>query len=116
MFWFWVGRNDQGLWNDLKTLQNHTLWAAQEPTKAWEVPRVSPYRLAAHLTSAFAIFGGLLWTALSVWTPEPVAAAAGSSAAALRGAASLRRWALPVAALIALTACSGARGSMHGGN
>lgn len=26
-------------------------------------PRVSPYRLAAHLTSAFGIYSGLLWTA-----------------------------------------------------
>ena len=67
---------------------------------------MSPYRLAAHLTSAFAIFGGLLWTALSVWHPAGVAA--GASATAQHAAASLRRWALPVTALVALTACSGA--------
>ncbi|KAK9839866.1 hypothetical protein WJX81_007327 [Elliptochloris bilobata] len=78
----------------------------QEPSKAWEVPRVSPYRLAAHLTSAFAIFGGLLWTALSVGYPSGTAA--GASATAQQAAASLRRWALPVTALVALTACSGA--------
>ena len=77
----------------------------QEPAKTWEVPRVSPYRLAAHLTSAFAIFGGLLWTALSVWYPAGIAA--GASATAQHAAASLRRWALPVTALVALTACSG---------
>lgn len=31
-----------------------------------DVPRVSPYRLAAHLTLAVLLFGALLWTALDV--------------------------------------------------
>lgn len=70
------------------------------------VPRVSPYRLAAHLTSAFAIYATLVWTALGLAQPYPPALAAGPSAA--RAAASLARVALPVAALVAVTAASGA--------
>lgn len=38
----------------------------QEPQHEWEHPRVSPYRLAAHLVSAFAIFATLTWTALDL--------------------------------------------------
>jgi len=37
-----------------------------------EVPRVSQYRLAAHLGTAFVIYIGLLWTALRVLKPEPI--------------------------------------------
>ena len=36
----------------------------EEPPGAHDVPRVSPYRLATHLSVAFAIFTGLLWTTL----------------------------------------------------
>ena len=32
-------------------------------------PRVSPYRLAMHLTTAFVIYGLLTWTTLSLWQP-----------------------------------------------
>jgi len=52
----------------------------QEP-QALDVPRVSPYRLAAHLTSAFAIYATLVWTTLSVAFPHPPALTAGSPAA-----------------------------------
>ncbi|KAF9616692.1 hypothetical protein IFM89_031709 [Coptis chinensis] len=52
---------------------------------AW--PRETPYRLAAHLISAFAIYCGLLWTGLSVVRPEPPA----DSMAWVRGAAKLQR-------------------------
>jgi heme A synthase len=81
--------------------------APQEPKREWDVPRVSPYRLAAHLTSAFAIFAGLLWTALDVLRPGAAGAEPPSTAGALRAAGALRRWALPVTGLVALTACSG---------
>lgn len=36
-----------------------------------DVPRVSPYRLAAHLGLAVVIFGGLVWTALDLLRPRP---------------------------------------------
>jgi cytochrome c oxidase assembly protein subunit 15 len=71
-----------------------------------QVPRVSPYRLAAHLTSAFAIYATLVWTSLSLWRPVPAAAAAPPAAAA--AAALVRARALPLAALVGVTAASGA--------
>ena len=78
----------------------------QEPDNPHAVPRVSPYRLAAHLTSAFAIFAVLAWTSLSLFSPAGALAAAPPAAAA--AAATLRRRALPAAALVGATAVSGA--------
>lgn len=78
----------------------------EEPEAKWDVPRVSPYRLAAHLMSAFTIYAVLLWTTLGVALPVPLAATAPS--ACVGAAALLRRRALPVAGLIAVTAASGA--------
>lgn len=78
----------------------------EEPQQAYEVPRVSPYRLAAHLMSAFTIYAVLLWTTLQVALPTPPTATA--TAAAVQGARSVRRLALPVAGLVAVTAASGA--------
>lgn len=66
---------------------------------------MSPYRLAAHLGSAFAIYGTLVWTVLSLSWP---AAARTASAAELAGAGALCRHVLPLAGLLALTAMSGA--------
>lgn len=76
----------------------------EEPPSEYSQPRVSPYRLAAHLTSAFAIYCGLFWTALSVVMPEPPA----ESLTWVRGAAKVRRLALPISILVGLTAVSGA--------
>lgn len=76
----------------------------QEPASEYAQPRVSPYRLAAHLTSAFMIYCGLFWTGLSVVMPEPPV----ESMAWARGAAKVRRLALPVGLLVGLTAISGA--------
>ncbi|CAN1794771.1 Pentatricopeptide repeat-containing protein At5g55840 [Linum perenne] len=67
-------------------------------------PRVSPYRLAAYLTSAFAIYTSLFWTALSVVMPEPPA----ESVSWVRGAAKVKRLALPVSLIVGITAISGA--------
>lgn len=75
----------------------------EEPETEYIQPRVSPYRLAAHLTSAFAIYSGLFWTALSVVTPHSTA-----SGEAARAAMRVRRLAVPVAALVGITAVSGA--------
>lgn len=36
-----------------------------------EIPRVSPYRLAAHLSLAFLLYAGLIWCALSQFIPRP---------------------------------------------
>ncbi len=79
---------------------------AQAPKSEHDVPRVSPYRLAAHLGSAFAIYAVLLWTTLSLALPESPLAR--STDAALAAARRLRGAAHPLAGLIALTAMSGA--------
>ncbi|GBF94603.1 hypothetical protein Rsub_06718 [Raphidocelis subcapitata] len=78
----------------------------EEPEDRHAVPRVSPYRLAAHLTSAFAIYATLAWTTLTLAAPASALAAAPPAAAA--AAAALRRRALPLAALVGVTAVSGA--------
>ncbi|XP_042502656.1 cytochrome c oxidase assembly protein COX15 [Macadamia integrifolia] len=76
----------------------------EEPASEYVEPRVSPYRLAAHLTSAFAIYSGLLWTALSVVMPDPPS----ESIAWVHGAAKVKKLALPVSLLVGVTAISGA--------
>ena len=35
-----------------------------------EIPRVSPYRLAAHLSLAFLLYAGLIWCGLSQFIPR----------------------------------------------
>ena len=91
----------------------------QEPEEN-EVPRVSTYRMAGHLASAFAIYSTLVWTTLSVAVPLPPVVAAGPEAA--HAARLLARWAHPLAAVIGITAMSGcfvvsvatARGAVQG--
>ena len=83
------------------------------------VPRVSPYRLATHLTGAFTIYTAMLWTTFSVlFQNEALGTLANKSggstgpgsvdAARFAAVTSLRRKAFPLAGLIALTALSGA--------
>lgn len=79
---------------------------SQAPTKEYDTPRVSPYRLAAHLASAFSIYAVLLWSALSLAAPVPQLAAAAPAVQA--AAARLRGAAVPLSCLIAITAASGA--------
>ena len=62
-------------------------------------PRVSPYRLTAHLGLAFAIYAYMLWLALDLLSP-PVAAAGG----ALRRSAG---WALALVGVVYLMILSG---------
>ncbi|KAJ8500979.1 hypothetical protein OPV22_011531 [Ensete ventricosum] len=76
----------------------------EEPPSEYVQPRVSPYRLATHLTSAFVIYCGILWTALSVVMPEPPS----GTSEWIRGAARVQKWALPVSLLVGMTAISGA--------
>ncbi|MDO8678149.1 MAG: COX15/CtaA family protein [Acidobacteriota bacterium] len=63
-----------------------------------DVPRVSPYRLAAHLGLAAIIFGGLFWTALDLWRPQPSSVPVPAAA---------RRLATAVIALVFVTIISG---------
>ncbi|KQJ98805.1 cytochrome c oxidase assembly protein COX15 [Brachypodium distachyon] len=76
----------------------------EEPASEYVEPRVSPYRLATHLTSAFVIYCGILWTALSVVMPDPPA----ESMNWVKGAAKFRKLAIPVSAVVGITAISGA--------
>lgn len=71
------------------------------------MPRVSPYRLAAHLASAFTIYAVLAWTTMSLAYPAGPVPAVQLSPAAAKAMAGLRGKAHPLAALIGLTALSG---------
>lgn len=64
------------------------------------VPRVSQYRLALHLGTAFALYCGMLWTSMSHFRPEGVVP--------LGQLAGLRRFAKGMAGLIFFTAMTGA--------
>jgi heme A synthase len=76
----------------------------QEP-EGGEVPRVSTYRMAGHLLTAFTIYSALVWTTLSVAVPCPPTVVAGPEAA--HAARLLGRYARPLAALVGVTAMSG---------
>lgn len=79
----------------------------KEPDSPYDVPRVSPYRLASHLTSAFAIYALMVWTTLSSAFPQPLSTVVDSSTA-LKSMNLLRSKALPFAGLLSVTALSGA--------
>lgn len=76
----------------------------EEPESQYQQPKVSPYRLAGHLMVAFSLYTGLLWTALSVVTPQQQAL----NMDFVKGSARLRKFALPLGLLVGLTAASGA--------
>lgn len=78
----------------------------QEPESPHDIPRVSPYRLASHLTSAFAIYALMVWTTLSTAFPVPLSV--GKDKVALSAISKLRSKAIPFAALLSVTALSGA--------
>ena len=83
----------------------------QEPESPHHVPRVSPYRLAAHLTSAFAIYAVMVWTTLSIALPEPLSVAIQKMQKMPNMAmamARLRARVVPFAGLLSVTALSGA--------
>jgi len=63
-------------------------------------PRVSQFRLTAHLGLAFVILGAMLWVALSLLHPR-------REAAATRGARSARRWSFGIVALVLLMVLTG---------
>lgn len=66
-----------------------------------DIPEVSQYRLAAHLSLAFLIYAALVWTALTLILPGPTMIAD-------RLAIQVRRLALIALGLIAVTVVSGA--------
>ena len=82
----------------------------EEPASPHHVPRVSPYRLAAHLTSAFAIYAVMVWTTLSTAFPKPLSMVMheNGSKSALQAMARLRGRVVPFAGLLSVTALSGA--------
>jgi cytochrome c oxidase assembly protein subunit 15 len=64
-------------------------------------PRVSPFRLSAHLGLAFAIFGAMLWTAMTLRMPQRAALDAATQR-------TTRRLAFLLAALVFVMVLSGA--------
>ncbi|CAF2329072.1 unnamed protein product [Brassica napus] len=76
----------------------------EELPSEYSQPKVSPYRLAAHLTSAFAIYCGLFWTALSVVMPEHQLSHWLGFGEQLK----VKRLVLPVSFIVGITAISGA--------
>ena len=73
--------------------------------------RVSPYRLATHLSMAFITYTALLWTAMDILNPARVAQATGAqinNPQVLKHALFLRRFAFGNVALVATTVLSGA--------
>lgn len=70
-----------------------------------DVPRVSQYRLAAHLSSAMVLYSTFLWSSMSVLLPSPKASLL---PAALQSVAKFSGMAMGVKALVFLTAVSGA--------
>ena len=70
-----------------------------------DVPRVSQYRLAAHLSSAMVLYSFFLWNSMSVLLPSPKKAL---SPAALQSVAKFSGMAMGVKGLVFLTAVSGA--------
>ncbi|KAL8551802.1 hypothetical protein ACS0TY_000744 [Phlomoides rotata] len=76
----------------------------EESVSEYAEPRVSLYCFAAHLASAFALYSGLFWTAVSVVMPDPPA----ESIAWVQGASKVKRLLLPVTILVGITSVSGA--------
>lgn len=75
----------------------------EEPAHDWKEPRVSPYRLAAHLTVALGVFTGLVWTGLTALNPQPLLATAVDPKIL-----KFRKWGAGVLALVGVTFVSGA--------
>jgi len=72
-----------------------------------DIPRVSQYRLAAHLSSAMVLYTFLLWNSFSILLP-PLQSAKNVGIKALPALASLRKLAMSAKGLVFLTAVSGA--------
>nr|CAG4645480.1 EOG090X04TT [Lynceus sp. MCZ IZ 141354] len=75
---------------------------AERFQKQSDVPRVSQYRLAAHLSSAFVLYSLFLWSSLELLLP------AITPSSVIKNQVVFRRWAHGAKGLIFLTAVSGA--------
>jgi heme A synthase len=78
-----------------------------------DMPRVSPYRLATHLSFAFVTYGLLAWTALDFFTNKVEIKAAAerlakAGPAVLQRVARLRQFAIASMAIVGVTVFSGA--------
>lgn len=80
----------------------------EEQDFSHDCPRVSPYRLATHLTGAFTIYSGMLWTTLSVINPLSPSQSPEATKVLIDATKSLHRMVHPLAGLIGITAISGA--------
>lgn len=80
----------------------------EEQEFSYDCPRVSPYRLATHLTGAFTIYTGMLWTTLSVISPLSPSQSPGATKMLIDASKHLRGVVHPLAGLIGVTAISGA--------
>ena len=68
-----------------------------------DIPRVSQYRLAAHLSSAMVLYAFLLWNSFSILIP-PMQSVKNVGATALPALASLRKFAMGAKGLVFVTA------------
>ena len=68
-----------------------------------DIPRVSQYRLAAHLSSAMVLYSFLLWNSLSILIP-PIQSPKNVAAKALPALAKFRKLAMGAKALVFFTA------------
>lgn len=76
-----------------------------------DVPRVSQYRLAAHLSAAFALYTLFLWSALDHLIPAQTLS--NVSASAIRAARKFRWLAHTCKGMVFLTAVSGSYTLIH---
>jgi len=72
----------------------------EEPVHDYREPRVSPYRLTAHLTMALALYSGLIWSGLTALNPN--------RAMAITVVRKLQKKGLVALALVGVTFVSGA--------
>ena len=81
----------------------------RDPRAFPTTPRVSPYRLTAHLSMAFATYGVLMWTGMNLLTGPPrVKSGAFNLSVANSALKALRSRSKGGAALLGLTVLSGA--------
>lgn len=88
----------------------------EETLKPHHVARVSPYRLATHLTMAFTLYSMLTWTVMDLVRPFPTLAAATSSSAMSGPLRKLHRLKLGAYGTSALVLATVVAGSLVAGN
>ncbi len=81
----------------------------QEKPAPTDIPRVSQYRLAAHLGMAVVLYSSMLYTALGLLTPPPTS----TTVAVSKSLARLRHAAHGVTAVVFFTALSGSHNCVY---